>query len=301
MMRIVALIVTYKRQDLLKKCIDGVKKQSYGVLKLVVFDNENSQRTREMCSQDDGVIYMGSNTNLGGAGGFVEGMKYAMKNLSPDAIWMMDDDVYPTENALLNLHKCMIAAGEECAFTLSKVYNQDDTESLNAAPFVRRNYGADTCSRLEDQGMIRVETGTFVSVLINSKWISRVGYPLKEFFIYYDDLEYLHRLHNFGGRGYHCRESKVYHDSKIENIVDFFLLKRPIFIYKKFLRNRAYYQLTFRGKLSLPSFIKYTLSSDFRTISQSEKLNLKLKIRYLSYLFFYTLKGFFFHPSINDE
>ncbi|MBV7294418.1 glycosyltransferase [Corynebacterium sp. TAE3-ERU12] len=66
---------------------------------LIVVDNGNDDRVRAVCDNLDGhngveVIYLGSKTNLGGAGGFALGMLHGLA-LGADWIWCGDDDGRP--------------------------------------------------------------------------------------------------------------------------------------------------------------------------------------------------------------
>src|SRR5690554_1438069 len=106
-LKVCAVVVTYNRIELLKECIEALLNQSVTLNKLIVIDNNSSDGTKE---------YLGeiANTNkelfeiillpinLGGAGGFYEGIKAACE-YKPDWIWIMDDDTEPEKNCLLKL------------------------------------------------------------------------------------------------------------------------------------------------------------------------------------------------------
>ena len=105
--KVVSIVVTYNRKELLTKCLDSLANQSYAVDGIVLIDNASNDGTVEFVKGTDwyktGLIdlhVMGTNT--GGAGGFYEGLKIA-KDLDCDWFWLMDDDTVPKREALEEL------------------------------------------------------------------------------------------------------------------------------------------------------------------------------------------------------
>ena len=62
-----------------------------------------------------------------------------------------------------------------------------------------------------DNSIVEVKAATFVSVLIKTEAIKRVGLPWQEFFIWGDDIEYTLRLNKYFGPGYAIGKSIVVH------------------------------------------------------------------------------------------
>ena len=105
-MNIGAVIVTYNRLDKLKKCLAAYETQTYQPSKILVVNNASTDGTKEYLIQWEGdntspvqkyVLHM--NENLGGAGGFAEGIRH-MQDMEVDWIWIADDDAYPDEKCL---------------------------------------------------------------------------------------------------------------------------------------------------------------------------------------------------------
>ena len=95
-LKTVAIIVTHNRSKLLKRCLINLKKQSKKVDKILVIDNGSTDNTQEVLSElkIDSI----KQANLGSAGGWNTGLKYALK-YNFDAAWLMDDDGYPDKKA----------------------------------------------------------------------------------------------------------------------------------------------------------------------------------------------------------
>lgn len=73
-----AVVVAHRRHDELAKSLDALTSQTHQPDHLVVVDNDNDQRVRELvAAQPISSTYLGSLRNLGGAGGFALGMLHA--------------------------------------------------------------------------------------------------------------------------------------------------------------------------------------------------------------------------------
>lgn len=194
MKQVIAVIVTYNRKELLKECILANINQSFKHDILIV-DNNSTDGTREFINSyiNNNVKYVNTGKNLGGAGGFNFGIKYAIKNFDYKYIWLMDDDTIPKEDALQNLYN---AATQELkdnfGFLASKVLWKDNTFCNMNIPVISKNWTEDI-EKLE-KGILRLNSSSFVSCFIKQETIRQLGLPIKEFFIWADDVEYTTRI-----------------------------------------------------------------------------------------------------------
>ena len=99
---ICAVVVTHRRPDELAKSLDAVTTQTRVPDHLVVVDNDDDARVREIVAgQPIATTYLGSQRNLGGAGGFALGMLHAL-SLGADWVWLADDDGRPADSEVLS-------------------------------------------------------------------------------------------------------------------------------------------------------------------------------------------------------
>lgn len=206
--KIAIVVVTYNREMLLKRCIEALKRQHHAWDKLFVINNGSTDGTRAWLDtqEDIEVIHQ---LNTGGAGGFYSGIKYAVEK-SFDYIWVMDDDVIPADDAL----EQMILAAEllpDFSFLCSKVNSQDGVV-INAPNIdtALSKYNYPVWGEFAEHGMVRVSSSTFVSVLINAKHVQLAGLPIRDFFIWGDDIDFTNRLSK-QAPGYMVGKSKVVH------------------------------------------------------------------------------------------
>lgn len=104
--RVCAVVVTYNRKELLRKCLAALKSQTRKPDHILVVDNASTDGTPEMLKEEfPQVEVLRLPENQGSAGGFHEGMNRAYEE-GWDWIWIMDDDALPEPTALERLLAC---------------------------------------------------------------------------------------------------------------------------------------------------------------------------------------------------
>ncbi|MCD8177822.1 MAG: glycosyltransferase, partial [Tannerellaceae bacterium] len=165
------------------------------------------------------VIYHKMETNTGGSGGFYAGLEL-VRTLDVDYVWIMDDDTIPYKTSLEELVKkaCKVTDASFFASCVEgpnhepmNVPDLDRKKTENGYPFWYRN--------LRD-GLVNIESATFVSLLINKKAITKCGLPCRDYFVWGDDTEYTRRLTRYYGAAYLVGDSWVCHKRKNAKNVD---------------------------------------------------------------------------------
>lgn len=195
MNNVAAIVVTYNRKELLKECIEALKASTYSV-DVIVIDNNSTDGTKEYIANLVGgnVIYKRLKKNLGGAGGFSAGMKYAVKK-GYKYIWIMDDDTIVKEDSLETLLKAKDEIAGDFGFISSSVKWIDGSDcKMNRQTY--KEQITDNEKSYVMKGIYPVKAATFVSLLFSSDAIKQIGLPLKEYFIWGDDKEYTLRMSN---------------------------------------------------------------------------------------------------------
>jgi rhamnopyranosyl-N-acetylglucosaminyl-diphospho-decaprenol beta-1,3/1,4-galactofuranosyltransferase len=193
---LVAVVVTHRRPDELTKSLDAVCTQSRRPDHLVVVDNDDDERVRDLVAgQPLPTTYLGSRRNLGGAGGFALGMLHAL-TLGADWIWLADDDGRP-QNAevLATLLACAERYG--LAEVSPMICDLDDPERL-AFPLRRGLTWRRRVSELRtDAGapdlMPRI-AHLFNGALFRAATLESIGVPDLQLFFRGDETEVHRRL-----------------------------------------------------------------------------------------------------------
>jgi len=214
-MLVACVIVTYNRLDLLKEAFQAVSTQTSLPNLVVIVDNCSSDGTRDWLTAladkrtDVKAVFLDS--NYGGAGGFYHGTKKAYE-LGADWIWIMDDDTIPDRDALQRLLDCGIidAKGEarEVGFLASEVNWKDGTRHRMNVPGPAKDWNSGDIRCPE---AVKISYASFVSILIYRGAFQKVGFPIRQFFIHGDDVEFTSRVTSAGLSAFYIPSSKVTH------------------------------------------------------------------------------------------
>ena len=92
-----AVIVTFNRSAKLMRVLDALEAQTVTPDSILVVDNASTDDTRALVEararRNAAIRYLGLPRNVGGAGGFHEGMKAAYAQ-GANYLWVSDDDAY---------------------------------------------------------------------------------------------------------------------------------------------------------------------------------------------------------------
>lgn len=221
---VAAVVVTYNRLELLKEGIAALQKQTYAHLQIIVVNNGSTDGTADWLAAQPDVLTL-SQANVGGAGGFFTGMKYAAEH-DFDLVWIMDDDVIPRPDALEELIRAYFAK-PDIGFVCSQVIGLDD-KPMNIPEVDPRvtHEGSSAFYDLASRGMVKVSKATFVSLLICGATLRKYGLPIKEYFIWGDDTEFTLRISSRLD-SYLVTSSVVLHKRSLQTAVTFLTETNP--------------------------------------------------------------------------
>ena len=210
-----AVIVTYNRKELLSQNIEMLLKQTMTVDSIIIVDNCSSDGTYEYLKNcgwtTEPFLYLKTETNIGGAGGFYTGVKAAYE-AGADWIVLMDDDgrmadehtmeiLYRAARKLYDENRgerklfvnALVQKGELLSFKIDHMYTV--VEAMMAAK----------------NGLIEGAANPFNGTLISRELVSEIGYPNKEFFIKGDEVDYKQRAFAAGAYVVTVTEAKYIH------------------------------------------------------------------------------------------
>lgn len=275
---VAAVVVTHNRADKLPRTLSAIVSQDYPVERLIVVDNASTDGTEEFLAEwvtrypDTSVVRLPVNT--GGAGGFAEGVRLGYQS-GQDFLWLMDDDCYPNPDALEKLivtwKDFEQTQGEAPGFACSLVKWRNQTCEMNI-PEPSGDF-----ARYFDIGrlhVIAVEHSSFVSVLFNRQRVAEIGLPIRQFFIWFDDVEYTSRLAS-DRPGLLVLDSQVQHDMEHNTGADFGLVtEKTLWKYRYGARNKSYY---YRQQGLIP-WLEYLVFANHRLNRNKVSLKLRLAI-----------------------
>lgn len=292
-MKTSVIIVTYNRLELLRECLSCVRDNLDLISNVFVINNNSNDGTTDYLNsiKDNIVIPVNLKENIGGAGGFSYGLKYAYENSDSDYFLIMDDDTMIQDSTLPKLYMAAEKLNYNFGFLSSNVrwYKKDQPSYLNI-PIPSKDWNAKS-----DCGLVKLTSASFVSFFVSRQVVKKLGLPIKEMFIWADDVEYSTRISSKFD-SYYVPDSKVIHKCKSNDYGDSIVNceDRRIFYYQCMFRNRIYIYRKYYGyKYAFLHTIKY-LSIVFLIPFKSKNYRLK-RIKSILYGVF---NGFKFNPSI---
>lgn len=216
MPKVGVVVVTYNRRDLLLRSLQAILAQTLPLHCILVIDNASTDGTGELLRargmlDEPSLHYRPLAANLGGAGGFHLGLDWALE-LDCEWVWLMDDDALPEPDALERL-LAQVPETKTPPIMAGRVVDGDGhtylgprarlaKSSLKVMPVPEEEYS---------RPFFDAELVSFVGPLIHRSQAAACGLPRADFFIYYDDFEYTHRLWRAGFRIRVVPDSRIVH------------------------------------------------------------------------------------------
>lgn len=239
---ITAVIVTFNRLNKLKTTLSKTLLQPFS--RIVIVNNCSTDGTQEWLREqtDSRLEVVNLATNCGGAGGFYEGFKYAITTGMPTK-WLVayDDDSYPAEGTISKFLRLENLASSYVAIA-SKVVTADGSLCPMNIPckrlpvhfkdWLNSAYSGGICSSVRndlpsDAENQEIAYASFVGFFIRGDWIAadHRRLPMKELFIYGDDVFLSLLIGNLGGRLTYFGNLVFIHD--IDSLEENSIILRP--------------------------------------------------------------------------
>lgn len=177
--KIVAVLLTHNRKELLQQGLNGLFSQTYPIEKIIIVDSVSTDGTYEML-QEQGIIgrpeirYIRLKENKGPSGGFAEAIEYAQEE-DPRWVWILDDDIVPKEDCLETLLEYRDIS--QCIAP----YRDDKT-----VPFFNPAVGVTSHSKrlsfATGKEVVFTNTCCFEGMLLHVDLIKKAGVPDERFF-----------------------------------------------------------------------------------------------------------------------
>jgi len=233
-MRIAAIIVNYRTPQLVLQCLTAlaVERDALPELRAIVVDNGSDDESAAVLSRELEKMPLASWVRffpLPLNGGFGWGNNQAILHLlqgkdPPEAIYLVNPDTRIEPGALVALVRDMERRSDAGAIG-SQLLQEDGSFAGSAFrfPSVMREFTRGLAigaveRMLRIQPMLipygqrePVDWVTGASVLLRSEALRIAGLFDTGFFLYFEEVELMHRFRRHGWKSYHCPESRVVH------------------------------------------------------------------------------------------
>ena len=202
------VIVTFNRIQKLKKTLNLFSEQTIPPKYVIVVDNCSKDGTdlflREWNEKPESfekyTVIM--EKNMGGSGGFYEGLSKAM-TLDAEWIWVSDDDAYPELNALelSERYICQYKDHNISAICGMVLNSNNEISWLHRKNIIKNglNIKLHACDPVNyDKEYFRIDLFSYVGTILRKSCLQKTGLPEKDYFIWYDDTEHSIRFSRIG-------------------------------------------------------------------------------------------------------
>ncbi len=221
--RVIAVVVTYNRRDLLLEALAAVLAQTRPADAVIVVDNASTDGAAAAVRRQFPSVQLAELArNTGGAGGFACGIALAL-DASADLVWLMDDDTVPEPGAL----QALLEARERHpayparppALLASRVVWTDGRAHPMNTPRAKPFAGRAEREAAAAAGCVPIRSASFVSVLVDAGVCRERGLPQADYFLWNDDFEFTTRVLR-GNVGLLCPASTAVHKTAVFGATD---------------------------------------------------------------------------------
>ena len=228
MFNVAVVIATYNRLEKLKIALTHYEKQFLLPKYIIVVDNNSTDGTdiylSEWKNQKTEIKkhIISLKQNVGGAGGFYEGEKYAMQLSDIDWVMIADDDAYPAEDYLWGMWNYVKNqhGTNSLALICGKVIENNKIITHHRKYLHNKwcwNMFRDIPSEDYYEGNILYpDFVSYVGITVKKNVLEKAGLVDRNFFIWIDDTEHSYRIHKYG-KLICLTDYAIYHDASLEN------------------------------------------------------------------------------------
>ena len=274
---IAVILVNWKKYNLTSNCIDSLNKSNYKNFKIILVDNEYSEKSLiDLRNKHKELIVFKEKNNLGFAGGNNIGIRYALEN-DYDYIMLLNNDTEVKENFILPLVE-RIEKDHFLGAVQPLILNFSNKSIIwNAGGKLNKFLGL-TSTRLNNNklnsSIVFDDYTDWISgccILIKSEILTKVGLLDEKFFNYYEDVDWSLRMKNLGYDLGFVKESIIYHhgssssknkknkEGVISSKIHYFNIRNHILLLKKHKNLFNFFGIVFFQIIKITSYIFYFL------------------------------------------
>jgi GT2 family glycosyltransferase len=227
-MKVSVIIITWNRKDLLKDCLDSLKKQSYKNFETIVVDNGSEDKTIEFVKEyypKTKIIDFKRNF------GFSIAANKGIKASKSEYVILLNNDTIVDKNFVKYLVELLDSNQKYCACT-ARIVDYFDRNVLASAGDLMNSVGqsfprglGNKVNQFNEQGEVFLVTGG--GSIFRKNTFERIGYFDEDYFFSGEDSDWCFRAQLFGYKFFYEPKAIVYHLCKassegISKIIDYF-------------------------------------------------------------------------------
>lgn len=237
---IAIIIVGYNNKKDLEDCLKSIAQSTYKKYRIIYVDNSSSDGSAEYVKKFHRNAVVIKNKNTGYAGGNNVGIRYALRTLQSDYIFILNPDTIVEKNCL----KTLLKHGDKHTIVQPLILlnkNGRNTQSINSAGNYLNFLGFSYCGmyrkRASQAKNNDVVVASGAAVLVPTSVFKKVGYFDESFFMYHEDVDLFWRARRAGFNIRLVANAFVWHKysfSKNKNKMFYAERNRLLFLFKNF-------------------------------------------------------------------
>lgn len=268
MKKIGIVICNYNKSEYLKNCVASILEQTFEDRDVYVVDNastDDSVRMLRKCYANR-VTVLCNEENMGGAGGFDRGIEYCMVQGYPYVL-LVDNDTRFDVQALEKMYEyleCHEDVGM-CGAGILQMENPDYIQEIGGridysrheiSPNYRNCKISDSIPKEIDCDFLAA-----CALLVKREVIEKIGIMRRDYFVYWDDIEWSRRCKDAGYRLVALRDASVWHNWSANTVTKF-----NAFTEYYGRRNKLRFFATYIEEKDIDLYIENTLKNMFNVI-----------------------------------
>ena len=212
------VICNWNKRDDVIKCLDSVALATSSKTDVIVVDNASTDGSIEALENyhTRPIRLIKNKENLGGTGGFNSGLREVLSG-NYKYVHLLDNDVIVDQDTFTNSYK-LLENDSDLGAVGSKLYQYDKSQTLQEMGAmvdwdkcqIRPQYaGVRDSPSIPD--LVDSDYVPACSVMLRIETVRKIGMMDESFFLYWDDVEWFHRLRQTGFKVVCYGKSKAWH------------------------------------------------------------------------------------------
>lgn len=177
------ILVTYNRLETLRKIISNVKTYNWKYNIFLVVDNNSTDGTKEWLASITDIEVLSMSENVGHGAALAKGLKYIdHKKLNSTHTIFLEDDSVPESELIHYLYDAILHSEFDLVSSSGKLVTLG--KRIEILPQQDKIAAADFC--------------LFDGAIIKNDVFQKIGYPVENWFMMFDDFEYCYRIKKAG-------------------------------------------------------------------------------------------------------
>ncbi len=251
---ITAVIVTYKSEKVIFKCLDSIRH----IKKIVIIDNSNDTNIKKkILAKFSNINFILTKKNLG----YGSGNNLALKRIKTKYALILNPDTILSRNCIYELR------------SLAKKINDNFSIIAPSVKKNKKNYGFFDAKKnyqkfLKTKDYFKVDYVKGFAIFLNLQKINKIKYFDENFFMYLEEIDLCKRLKKMGESIYVTKKATVKHaGAKSSNIgFDFEINRNWHWMWSKFYYSSKHDGFFIARILAIPTMFKLIIKCLFNIL-----------------------------------